>query len=522
MPTRICPSCKGKVSTSRSSCPHCQYTFNDKICPDCNETLDMLITECPTCGYVFNNMPSIGFGIGVNPNNNNNSNIKVEETKVESKNEKAAEFLICPQCGSSDIEMVSPTEGYCKYCHTKVYKKQETNINTKNITIINGNKETVKYQNKYHLKPSFSKEYVMKRLLTSLVNEDSPIETLNVNFDSLDFKEPLFIESSKVFQVSFQAKIGMDKKESYIDYEIYYERVPVNTQNGGVRYESVRKERPVTKYKNYIDWSPVASSSKVETDVFSSDERAYESYRNLVYSCIEKINTDELKSTDEDLKMSDYSKDCIELMDDSAIRRDIYSSLNGDHKDNINFEITSTVEVEDIYYIVPMYFLNIKYQGKTYTKYVCPIGNDLKIQGDKIVDESGSIEIYKKDKSSKKESQINKLKEECNKDVSKRRLIYLGPSIFAFILVLIAAIAWIRVAWVNWVLIIASIIGVIVTGVLSKKYSDKQNAILNKKINDIESKYQKDIKNFTTIRNENLRDALDKKLEELGIKNVID
>lgn len=520
MPTRICPSCKGKVSTSRTTCPHCQYTFNDKICPDCNEILDIQTTECPTCGYMFNNLPTIGLGIGVNVSNSN-PNIKVEETKVESKNEKAAEFLICPQCGSSDIEMISPTEGYCKYCHTKVYKKQETNINTKNITIING-ADTVKYQNKYHIAPSFSKEYVMKRLLTLLVKEDSPIEALNVNFDSLEFIEPLFIESSKVFQVSFQARIGMDKKEAYIDYEYYYERVPVNNLNGGVSYQSVRKERPVTKYKKIIDWSPVASSSKVETDVFCPNERKYENYRKLVYSCIENISNDDLKEINDEFELTDYSKDTLEIMENNAIKSDIYSSLRGDHKDNINFEISSTVEVEDIYYVVPMYFLSINYQGKTYKKYVCPVGSDLKIEGEKIPDLSGNVKKYKEEKLSKKTLKIDKLQQETKKDINKHKAIYLGPSVLFFIIVLIIVCAWSRIAWLNVTLICLSIIAIIVTGVLERKYSNEQNEILASKISDLENTYKKDIANFEEKRKEDLNNALNNKLEELGIKYVID
>ena len=119
MPTRICPNCNKKVSTSRITCPHCAYEFKNKVCPDCLEEVDVSLKECPTCGYYFFNPNQTIIG-GVTASENNN--IKVEENKVDSKVEKSAEFLICPQCGSSDIKMVSPTEGYCLYCHTKVYK----------------------------------------------------------------------------------------------------------------------------------------------------------------------------------------------------------------------------------------------------------------------------------------------------------------------------------------------------------------------------------------------------------------
>lgn len=52
----ICPSCGGKVSTTRSTCIHCGYEFEaKKVCPECDEQVDANASECPSCGYVFNN-----------------------------------------------------------------------------------------------------------------------------------------------------------------------------------------------------------------------------------------------------------------------------------------------------------------------------------------------------------------------------------------------------------------------------------------------------------------------------------
>ncbi len=55
MGIRICPKCKGKVSTSRNVCIHCGYVFpSSKKCPDCGEPVDISVLECPVCGYLFN------------------------------------------------------------------------------------------------------------------------------------------------------------------------------------------------------------------------------------------------------------------------------------------------------------------------------------------------------------------------------------------------------------------------------------------------------------------------------------
>lgn len=58
MGIKICPDCSGKVSDSRSECPHCGYIFGAKIkCPDCGKELGDSCLECPDCGYVFKPKP---------------------------------------------------------------------------------------------------------------------------------------------------------------------------------------------------------------------------------------------------------------------------------------------------------------------------------------------------------------------------------------------------------------------------------------------------------------------------------
>ncbi len=49
-----CPSCGGKVSTTRTTCSHCGYDFKaKKVCPECEASIDVNATECPECGYIF-------------------------------------------------------------------------------------------------------------------------------------------------------------------------------------------------------------------------------------------------------------------------------------------------------------------------------------------------------------------------------------------------------------------------------------------------------------------------------------
>lgn len=518
MPTRICPNCNKKVSTSRITCPHCSYEFKNKVCPDCLEEVQVSLKECPTCGYYFFNPNQTIIG-GVTSSGENN-NVKVEENKVENKVEKSAEFLICPQCGSSDIKMVSPTEGYCLYCHTKVYKKQETNINTKNITIIKEAKDTVVYENKYRVSPEVSKEYIMKLMLEQLVKEDAPIEAFNFSFSSLKSKEILFIESDKGFEVSYQARVGLDKKEAYIDYEYYYEEVPVTSYNGSTTTKSVRRERPVTKYRSYIDWSPIGGNTKANTVSFTSNEECYEVYRKFVQKQIASVNSSSLKNIDDEFVISDYALENIDEQEYNKIKGYIYASLNGDHIDDIEFEINAKTEVEDIYYLTPLYILNIECDGKTYTKYAFPFGNDISINGDKI-EHYDSVASYKENQLKEKESKVNSITKKTAKTVKKNSsLTILG---YLAYIVLVIILNFLIKNYVFYIVIIfisiVLFIGIIIYMAIFKK---KKEDIDNKKINELDILTKENINKFKKTRENELNEILERKLEEFKIKNVID
>ena len=58
MAVRICPSCGGKVSSTRTACSHCGHEMlATKICPECEESIDANVQECPICGYEFTAQP---------------------------------------------------------------------------------------------------------------------------------------------------------------------------------------------------------------------------------------------------------------------------------------------------------------------------------------------------------------------------------------------------------------------------------------------------------------------------------
>lgn len=518
MPTRICPNCNKKVSTSRITCPHCAYEFKNKVCPDCLEEVDVSLKECPTCGYYFFNPNQTIIG-GLTASEKNN-NVKVEENKVENKVEKSAEFLICPQCGSSDIKMVSPTEGYCLYCHTKVYKKQETNINTKNITIINQAKDTVVYENKYRVNPEVSKEYIMKLMLEQLVKEDAPIEAFNFSFSSLKSKEILFIESDKGFEVSYQARVGLDKKEAYIDYEYYYEEVPVTSYNGSTTTKSVRRERPVTKYRSYIDWSPIGGNTKANTVTFTSNEECYEGYRKSVQKAISNINSSSLKNIDDEFVMSDYALENIEIQENNKIKSYIYASLNGDHIDDIEFEINAKTEVEDIYYLTPLYYLNIECDGKTYTKYAFPFGNEISINGDKILNTNSVLE-FKESKNKEKDKKVKSITEETKKVVKTNNVITC-LSYMAYFILVIVLMNVIKNSTFTTVILYVSLFILVGVVIYIKIFKKKQTSLSDIRISEVNKEIEDCIKNYELDRENSLKAILERKLEEFKIKNVID
>ena len=58
MAVRICPSCGGKVASTRNTCSHCGHVMDStKVCPECEESIDTYARECPSCGHIFDSIP---------------------------------------------------------------------------------------------------------------------------------------------------------------------------------------------------------------------------------------------------------------------------------------------------------------------------------------------------------------------------------------------------------------------------------------------------------------------------------
>ena len=120
----ICPNCGGKVSTTRSDCPHCNYVFKKKICPDCNEEVLEDVKECPVCGHYFDEVVKEENSEIINKHTENlNSDLngpKTDNDLIESKNEDNNSSLCsCPYCGSTDYLMIGKNYYLCTLCRMK-------------------------------------------------------------------------------------------------------------------------------------------------------------------------------------------------------------------------------------------------------------------------------------------------------------------------------------------------------------------------------------------------------------------
>ncbi len=120
----ICPNCGGKVSTTRSDCPHCNYVFKKKICPDCNEEVLEDVKECPVCGHYFDEVVKEENSEIINKHTENlNSDLNEPKTNndlIESKNEDNNSSLCsCPYCGSTNYLMIGKNYYLCTLCRMK-------------------------------------------------------------------------------------------------------------------------------------------------------------------------------------------------------------------------------------------------------------------------------------------------------------------------------------------------------------------------------------------------------------------
>ena len=165
MAVRICPSCGGKVASTRSTCSHCGCEINStKICPECEENIDANAQECPICGYEFDVKPMA----------------EVPETEPTPK--------------------IEP-----------VMTKPATSDPTPNPAVTSGNKVAV-------FKKKGTKEQFLRNLFYCIAKDsDSPVDILNAKFGEVQEGEAHGFAVYGKANGHYSATIGYNRVEKYTE-----------------------------------------------------------------------------------------------------------------------------------------------------------------------------------------------------------------------------------------------------------------------------------------------------------------
>lgn len=163
--------------------------------------------------------------------------------------------ISCQQCGSTDVNMTSETQGVCKVCGAKFTVQQR--IDTQNVYnevhVHNESeqKECVGTCFKAVINPEFSQNDFIRNAWISLAKEDAPIEVFSENFDDVSIIDHQVVADYVAVNIAYQVNIGYDRQEPYIAYEMYYEKEPYIAYEK--RYNTTTRQYEkcqVTKYKD--------------------------------------------------------------------------------------------------------------------------------------------------------------------------------------------------------------------------------------------------------------------------------
>ena len=285
--------------------------------------------------------------------------------------------IACPSCGSSDFMMISKTRGICNVCGStfSVSEKEQS-----------GNSEEKKEKSVcvIYINNEWTDEDFIKEAWKSLASEDAPDDIFNYDFSEVDIEAQAIALDIAQADLTYQASVGYDRQEPYIETEEYEVRV-------GDRI--IKKERPVTKYKTVTDWHPAQGDYHAESKVlFETDKGKDFDEKSFLSSAKTAAKESRIFADDEEdfYRISNAVKEQIIEGHKQNFYSAVFESLPGDysHKKNLSVQTKKITDKQTTIYVVSELSASINYKGKEYTKRAYPFGEML-VVGDKIPNENG-------------------------------------------------------------------------------------------------------------------------------------
>ena len=409
--------------------------------------------------------------------------------------------ISCPQCGSTDVEMVSDNKGKCRYCGAQFSVQQRIDAQNvyNEIHVHEGNDESItskKEVNKATIIPEYSKDKFIRKIWIEIAKDDAPFDIFDQNFGDVVQNEHQVLIQSLSADMNYQASIGYDRQEPYIAYEDYYEDESYY-ENGQRKTRSVRKQRPVTKYKTVTDWSAQHGTHHASSIVtvenipnqFLDEELFISSFRYMKEKSLSIIPEDVASK----IEVTKKALEAAAEEHHDILFRDLYCSLPGDRKKDIDYQITKITDSSMSIYVAQEYEATISYNGKTYTKRAFPFGK-MEIGGDKVENEEGLETVTEG-----KRARIPDMVWPKVKNISILTIILLALTIIVNCFIHVTALVVIC--------FIAAVAAFVVNTVMVRKQTKDITAMVETEISDYSTNYKT-----------KQRELLNNKLKSLGLE----
>ena len=452
--------------------------------------------------------------------------------------------ILCPQCGSTSVNMTSETQGICKSCNAKFTVQQRAEIqNVYNEVHVHtdGDSKTEDMAvnediilNKLEISPEFTKKEFLRKVWISLALDDAPIEIFNKNFDEISENEHQVLIYSISVDLTYQASVGYDRQEPYIDYENYYEEEPYiayekqyNKVTGQyeerpiTKYKRIQKQRPVTRYRTVTDWSTASGNLSSQAVATIENLEGQNLDEPLFQNSIVNIKDGSVRPVSEELAekmhVTDSAYDDARIEQIQIIDKHVRASLPGDHNKDLDWKISNITDLSVALFKTFEYEASICFNGKTYSKHAFPFGS-MKIGGDTIKN-SASLKTLQNRMKKALEEKTRKRQEAINKNIQKATT---GISLLTIALLVLSITISIFIRSTALVTI-AFIIGVaffIFNTVAVKKADVTERKKAEKDIKAETAKVKAQIADYSKNYKKKQRAALDQKLKELGLNPV--
>ena len=323
-------------------------------CSNCGSYVSNDTKICPSCGKRITQAAKVKVKV----------HKKTENRSATTSGEKL-NAIICPQCGSQDIDFNLETNaGICNSCGTQVLMPKPENYNF----YIGGASDDDIDEPLLITEsvPELSMADFIDRVLKQAALDDAPIDFFGAGFGKPFIKKYEVYEETVEGYADYTASVGYHRQEPYQETETYYE-------------DGKRKERTVTKYKKVTDWSPISGRTEVY-DTNYAEISGEELFDKELYSSSHISDKTKLISQADPSSLGIKSRN--ETLLGHSFNSDVKYVLPGDESRDIHYRETIEKTERGINNCF-CYNMEIEYNGKTYIKKMFPFGQG-NVGGDEI------------------------------------------------------------------------------------------------------------------------------------------